>query len=890
MSSEHPLDASPDADNSMFLVQRTRSESQGIAPASPLASSFSKRQFPGPQSPVKGKVLQVQATPVRMPSGEEFRGFLDDNKKPRGIGEMSLNSCYAFRGYFVNGMRQGNGSVLILCHGTELMIHASWIANRIDDKRPAKIEYANGDLYYGVITATTAHIADENSFPSYLKTLTVQRSGIGELCSRDREGRQERYFGTFKQNQRAWFGVQIYGSGAKYYGQWEGGIRSGLGTQLNSDGSIFEGLWKKDEPCGQGSLLLPNGSIVNGVWKGDSLPSKAKCTPNAMEPSMWSKTQVACSWGTELPNSMYWTRQERIGTRWRSLIASVASEFAAEKQKNESQESIFLRVVLQYLKGLGRISIHQSASLEILPFLKPADLKDLRPQLSSALSKYLQSAFDSRSRHPLASMCTWFQRYFMFLYGTCASNDEIGSGPNTAIFKGGYFSDSVFDELKVPSGTKPESPITCSPAKKNRLSYCFTRSHFGGCIHRSRNTKISKLHLHNAHEDIVTFLYRFKDCVRKCLGNPIADMLQSSNIDESIYRRINDKVVLSRAYPILRNLYSVVYRRDDYKFKWKLQTLKNVTLDDIGVTFARNKEEEKLFHPYDASITELSGLQQFGSLSDKLSCLRKVATEIDSHTIVNQLKEKHQSNIKKQRNAYEDVMATHRKRAGSRMPETSISRTDNESRISLDLPKSVEDRENHALGQAEESLLFASLPASPPHRQASISTSDDLKGGSSLDPACVFELNINDTLSNHTDIEGGSADELFPINLYIFIKAMLPNCVSEVQFLVDWTGNTQLFESTSDDNYRLATFQACTSYCQELDWSIRDAQRVLIPHSVIENRLVTACNNAIGTMRQRYVSIPFLFFFNFYHSCRTINNYTTKQRQDSLPPWRQHTR
>eukprot|EP01060_Flectonema_neradi_P033845 TRINITY_DN5789_c0_g1_i2.p1 TRINITY_DN5789_c0_g1~~TRINITY_DN5789_c0_g1_i2.p1 ORF type:complete len:672 (+),score=72.26 TRINITY_DN5789_c0_g1_i2:227-2017(+) len=593
-----------------------------------------------------------------MPGGEEFKGYLDDYKKPRGIGEVSLPGCYVFRGYFVNGIRQGNGSLLIKCHGPDhqILIHASWVANRIDDKRPAKIEYANGDMYYGVISAATPHHVDETSFASYVRHLVVHRSGIGELCSRDRENRPERYFGTFKQNLRTWFGVQIFGSGAKYYGQWEGGIRSGVGTQLNSDGSIFEGLWKKDEPTGQGSLLLPNGSIVSGTWKGDTLPSKAKCTPNAMEPSMWSKTQVAYSWGTELPNNMYWTRQERIGTRWRSLIASVAPEFTIEKQKNESQESIFLRVVLQYLKGLGRVSLHHSASLDILPLLKPADYKELRPQLSSALTKYLQSAFNSGSRHPLASMCTWFQRYFMFLYGTCAANDEIGSGPSTAMYKSGYFNDSVYDELKVPSGRPdPVSPSTptattsTSQPKKNRLSYCSTRAHFGGCIHRGRSSKISKLHLHNAHEDITTFLYRFKDCVKKCLGTQISDLLQSSRIDEGIYKRINDKVVLSRAYPILRNLYSVVYRKEDYKFKWKLQTLKNVTLDDIGVTFARNKDEEKLFMPYAASITELSSLQKFTNLADKLGCLRKVASEIDSHTIVNQLKEKHQSNMKKQK-------------------------------------------------------------------------------------------------------------------------------------------------------------------------------------------------------------------------------------------------
>ncbi|KAJ9436185.1 Phosphatidylinositol 4-phosphate 5-kinase 8 [Diplonema papillatum] len=1050
---------------------------------------------------------------------------------PIGLGEKRCGEIYEFRGYFdSDGLRTGPGSLIFTRNLTAAFqetrerdvptaVHCHWEKDAIDDRRPAKVEYRDGSLYYGVITVARAAPEEgagpaagapaggagsdpsaaaqpksaAEAFVGYVRSAVILRAGTGELCSG--ASREERYFGSWKANRRSGYGVQLYKNGAKFYGQWDSDRRHGLGTMLYADGSLYEGLWARNERSGNGILYLPNGTVASGVWKASEIVQKAKCSFNPPDhASMWSRTRVADAWtapgiraeGSQtcvsalLAAAQAARTKTKIGTtRWRHFRDANAA-MLEERARCEAPDSPFILIIHDFLKARNRMSSGTTPCLDALSALRDSDCSAIRPQLEACLTQYLRRALDPRSKHVLSSLSSWFHRYFIFMYGTCGAGDEVGGGPQAAPLKTGFFDDAFYaaqqqelagafaardrdkkwvGEPTAFAGWVPESN-SCThgsiPATSRGLSYCFGRSHFAGCIHRGRGAKVQAYHLFNAHEDVTSFLYRLRDCVKLCLGDALCRLLfVKVGVAGSILKRIND-TVLSKPFTIMRNLYATVYRADDLRLARKLHTLRNSTLDDIGAYFARDEDAEQQFKPYADCCAELSLLPSFHSIVEKLRCLQKIAVQIDQHVLLNQLKARTKEQQLKKRlhpaapaatptsddsptespppppppeeqttpdaedplakarshraetsdgslnggkhsnalavfddgpsvgsptanpespipsqlcldddtlgdstedtdgddspgdpqpcvPAYLEAMASHRKRAGSRMPETEV-QSDGEDPEIVSVRHLTDDPPApgaHARqAQARSPMLTAGQQPAGPGRgrhlrsaikatvltfagaasagapaaaaqngqgqagdrvsfdinsersngcsstgsspcptaldeslvcfrsekrpdSAKVHNRKSLKGDPRMSASALFELNTaegdegSDTIG---EIEAGSADDLFPINLYVFIKTALKNCYSEVQLLVDWAGSSSFFETSSDDAYRLATLQACLSYVQELDWNIRDAQGILVPVSVLERRLVSAGHCAVAALRKAGVARKYSSF------------------------------
>eukprot|EP01062_Namystynia_karyoxenos_P070757 TRINITY_DN6611_c0_g1_i1.p1 TRINITY_DN6611_c0_g1~~TRINITY_DN6611_c0_g1_i1.p1 ORF type:complete len:1288 (+),score=389.41 TRINITY_DN6611_c0_g1_i1:108-3971(+) len=819
---------------------------------------------------------------LELHGGERYEGQMQAGRA-HGVGESVVQGVCQYRGHWEHGVRQGEGSLLVFAPA-RWALHCSWSKDRIENGCLALVEHASGDRYFGYISASAPQAAGD-SFAAYVRSVTVLRNGIGELCSASKD----RYYGSWVSGRRTWFGVQIYADGSKYYGLWDADTRDRRGTQLRTDGAVYEGAWRRDEPNGHGVLLLPSGFSVRGQWKGDALSARAQCSPAAHEASMWSRTRAAATLGLGL-SSVQRPKQERVGGRWRDFTHHMEDDLQDERRRLEHPQSAFMQPLIAALQRPAG----EPPTLELVAALTEQEAAGLRPDYEKLLVSYIKSSF-GRPRKVLGSIAAWFHRYFVFMYGSCRGSDEIGGGPSTGDMAGGYLDQGHF--LKAQGGRRHD----WAQSWNKHLSYCANKNHFGGCIHQGPGTKIDASHLHNACEDLTAFLYKLHSCSWHAFGAPLTELLQQRmELGPVLFRTVNDLVMQSIS-PVLRNLYRATHRKEDQALALKLLSLQGVTLDDLGVNFARDRDGEALFQPYDAAIRALHDLEKRTCVASKLLCLRTVAQEIDRQAMLNQLKvrsgetraasptpQKQPSNPPSEPAAYSEVMAAHRRRAGSHAPvevtyagdapdipadggsppqdlspvagaaaapegrgrmgsaASALDGADAARRTqqSLSIMGGEKSLLHLGAGDAESSALFTPRPAGVPTPRVSAAAS--VYASAILDDA---NTSAEDVFRVVQGIEGGSADDLFPINLYVFIKCGHPNFASELQFLLDWTSNSELFDCSSDDAYRLATLQACLSYVQELDWNVRDRQRVLIPFSVLEQRLVSQANDAVGRMR-----------------------------------------
>lgn len=105
------------------------------------------------------------------------------------------------------------------------------------------------------------------------------------------------YKGSWKENKKDGFGVEICSDGTKYEGEWKNDKRHGRGTlwiktknkkyvkqyagnwidgkmegqgvYSYEDGTIYKGMWYKNKRHNFGRLEVPNGDVFTGEWVND---------------------------------------------------------------------------------------------------------------------------------------------------------------------------------------------------------------------------------------------------------------------------------------------------------------------------------------------------------------------------------------------------------------------------------------------------------------------------------------------------------------------------------------------------------------------------------------------------------------------------------------------
>ena len=94
------------------------------------------------------------------------------------------------------------------------------------------------------------------------------------------------YNGSWKDNQKHGFGVQMYANGDKYEGMWRANKRHGSGTlwiQSDRNGilrKLYTGDWANDQMDGKGTMYFENGDKYEGMWRGNQRFGRGKLIYN----------------------------------------------------------------------------------------------------------------------------------------------------------------------------------------------------------------------------------------------------------------------------------------------------------------------------------------------------------------------------------------------------------------------------------------------------------------------------------------------------------------------------------------------------------------------------------------------------------------------------------
>ena len=155
-----------------------------------------------------------------------------------GKGTWASASGHKYTGEFKNGVRQGNG-ILLLPGGRKIV--GVWENNEI---KSGTYTEPDGTVYEG-------------------QWEFRERNGQGTLSYPD--GRK--YIGEFKSGQRHGQGTMIYPDGRKYVGEFQYSARTGKGNMTYPDGRKYTGEFKDGEKNGQGTMVYPDGKKQEGTFK-----------------------------------------------------------------------------------------------------------------------------------------------------------------------------------------------------------------------------------------------------------------------------------------------------------------------------------------------------------------------------------------------------------------------------------------------------------------------------------------------------------------------------------------------------------------------------------------------------------------------------------------------
>lgn len=134
-------------------------------------------------------------------------------------------------------------------------------------KGRGRIEFDNGDEYYGDIVNGEAHghgtytYSDGNVYVGEWEY--DKMNGLGTIYFADGGV----YQGAWKDGKAHGYGSATWPDGTVYEGQWKSNKKHGSGTLTSVDGSVYEGGWENGKKNGNGTYTHANGDVYEGEWK-----------------------------------------------------------------------------------------------------------------------------------------------------------------------------------------------------------------------------------------------------------------------------------------------------------------------------------------------------------------------------------------------------------------------------------------------------------------------------------------------------------------------------------------------------------------------------------------------------------------------------------------------
>ena len=213
-------------------------------------------------------ILQGEVVEFDLPEGEHYRGEVDDEGRPHGIGTMRYPkrpyrswmefqvSDRKYHGEWSHGVRSGSGRMKYYRNG----LGSAEYQGQWHDDLPEGVgtftafgdttdEKYQGEWLRGLRHGTGTHHThwDKGTFPN--ETYTGQRQedkrcGRG-ICTYDGEEKHT-YEGEWQNNRYHGHGVITLGNGDRIECEWENGNKEGVGTYTFANGKQFRAVWRNN--------------------------------------------------------------------------------------------------------------------------------------------------------------------------------------------------------------------------------------------------------------------------------------------------------------------------------------------------------------------------------------------------------------------------------------------------------------------------------------------------------------------------------------------------------------------------------------------------------------------------------------------------------------------
>jgi len=221
--------------------------------------------------------------PIRLSSGEIYKGEWDRGLFPQGRGKKIWPDGSLFEGQFIEGKACGWGR-LVKSNGDVYV--GEW-----------KDDMANGR---GTFTSTTSG-SYQGEWIDNMKEGEGREVGSdgsiykGRYSKGKKSGKGElewpngnKYKGDFTDDKMEGIGTYTWKDGKKYEGQWVNDQMKGVGKFIWPDGRVYEGQFDNDLRHGKGIFLIPyaNNSRIEGDWNKGNQVGECKFSSDNFEPSV----------------------------------------------------------------------------------------------------------------------------------------------------------------------------------------------------------------------------------------------------------------------------------------------------------------------------------------------------------------------------------------------------------------------------------------------------------------------------------------------------------------------------------------------------------------------------------------------------------------------------
>jgi len=557
---------------------------------------------------------------------------------PNGFGELhSENGGHTYTGYFKDGTRDGQGHLVI----GRYMIWGFWKENRIDINSSVRFDSLETLVKYrGFVRVVTDKSVRAD--PSKLSTFSIYVAQTSFI----REG----------------WGEAVYPDGRHVFGRWENDELCGFGTQITpNDGERYIGMFHNSKFHGFGVLFLPSGAICEGDWLNGTfkntagaitIPNRCVLTGQFTERAAFGKVSL-----TLLDAANHSREDVDTGLSFVTRAQYESLFFWATNPQILREEAIQLAVpILAMIENLEDDNpMTAVATVE----------KEIRLKLSKT------RRFDNALRVA--------QRVIFFQYGSCGSPSHVRSGCGRATLgiltnhfvnnnnnnnsnnKDGSSKDNKNnkkDSSKTTTGNNNNNttkPLLASDA----IGWCETQK-TGGCIHTGSGTPINSNTAKQLFDDMLSFSASCRKYWATLLqiGRQIREANQHKSSSSASHHEQNnsseyyddgdDQVVtetevlnaVSRASfdaiygacrKLTKNVFNHAFYYEQTAAEAALERLRDVTLNDVGINFAR-QSDDGLFDIYADATRTLE--QSFASNvpTDILHGLHKWSQCIDSAT------------------------------------------------------------------------------------------------------------------------------------------------------------------------------------------------------------------------------------------------------------------